>query len=409
MKRILYISYDGMTDPLGQSQVLPYLCGLSKKGYRITLLSCEKRENFDKSEGLIRSIAEQAEIKWEPLYYTKKPPVLSTLWDVNKLIRRASQLHKLHSFHLVHCRSYISALVGLKMQKKYGCKFVFDMRGFWADERVDGNLWDLNSPIFKIIYKYFKKKEVVFLEKADYTISLTENARSEIHSWSKVSNNPVPIEVIPCCVDVDLFSPEKIAINKLAALRSDLNLSSNDFVLSYLGAIGTWYMLDEMLDFYKQLHIKRANASFLFITAEDPKLVYNKAELKGIPLEKILVKRAERQDVPLYIALSSASVFFIKPAYSKKASSPTKQGELMSMGIPVVCNAGVGDTDYVVNKYDSGFIVDKFCQDSYNKAIDKLLEGQVLSAEQIRKGAIDFYSLQEGISRYSKVYDSLLR
>ncbi len=31
---ILYISYDGMTDPLGQSQVLPYLKGLAKKGYK---------------------------------------------------------------------------------------------------------------------------------------------------------------------------------------------------------------------------------------------------------------------------------------------------------------------------------------------------------------------------------------
>ena len=30
--RVLYISYDGMTDALGQSQVLPYLCGLAQRG-----------------------------------------------------------------------------------------------------------------------------------------------------------------------------------------------------------------------------------------------------------------------------------------------------------------------------------------------------------------------------------------
>ena len=40
--RALYISYDGMTDPLGRSQVLPYLQGLSERGHEITLLSCEK-------------------------------------------------------------------------------------------------------------------------------------------------------------------------------------------------------------------------------------------------------------------------------------------------------------------------------------------------------------------------------
>jgi len=46
--RILYISYDGMTDPLGQSQVIPYLIGLSQKGYVITIISCEKEDKFKK-------------------------------------------------------------------------------------------------------------------------------------------------------------------------------------------------------------------------------------------------------------------------------------------------------------------------------------------------------------------------
>jgi len=44
--RVLYISYDGMTDPLGQSQVIPYLAGLSKRNYSFTLISCEKKENY---------------------------------------------------------------------------------------------------------------------------------------------------------------------------------------------------------------------------------------------------------------------------------------------------------------------------------------------------------------------------
>jgi hypothetical protein len=39
---VIYISYDGMTDPLGQSQVIPYLIGLTKKGHNISIISCEK-------------------------------------------------------------------------------------------------------------------------------------------------------------------------------------------------------------------------------------------------------------------------------------------------------------------------------------------------------------------------------
>ena len=43
---ILYISYDGMLEPLGQSQVIPYLGMLSKK-YKIFLISFEKKLNVD--------------------------------------------------------------------------------------------------------------------------------------------------------------------------------------------------------------------------------------------------------------------------------------------------------------------------------------------------------------------------
>ena len=45
-KRVLYISYDGMTDPLGQSQVIPYLQGLTGKGYHFSLVSFEKKNRF---------------------------------------------------------------------------------------------------------------------------------------------------------------------------------------------------------------------------------------------------------------------------------------------------------------------------------------------------------------------------
>ena len=45
-KNILYLSYDGLTDPLGQSQILPYLAGLSEAGYTITIISFEKPDRF---------------------------------------------------------------------------------------------------------------------------------------------------------------------------------------------------------------------------------------------------------------------------------------------------------------------------------------------------------------------------
>ena len=203
---VLYISYDGMTDPLGQSQVIPYLIGLTKSGYSFTLLSCEKEENFQQHQQKIQQILSENNIHWQPISYTKKPPVFSTIYDVFRIIKHAKKLHREKQFSIVHCRSYIAALVGMKMKKQLGVKFIFDMRGLWADERVDGKLWNLKNPLFLLVYNYFKKKEKAFLEHADYTISLTQNAKDELHSWKHIQHQPIKIEVIPCCVDLALVA-----------------------------------------------------------------------------------------------------------------------------------------------------------------------------------------------------------
>ena len=91
-KKILFISYDGMTDPLGQSQVIPYLQGLSRKGYRFFLLSCEKEQALIQNEAAVKKMLEGYNIEWIPIKYTKKPPVLSTVKDIRHLRKKAKQI-----------------------------------------------------------------------------------------------------------------------------------------------------------------------------------------------------------------------------------------------------------------------------------------------------------------------------
>src|SRR5689334_14091229 len=106
--RVLYITYDGLTDPLGQSQVLPYLIGLAGRGHQITVLSAEKPERMETAGDLIRKLCADAGIAWHPLEYHKRPPVLSSAWDAAALERAAIKLHRAEPFEIVHCRSYIA-------------------------------------------------------------------------------------------------------------------------------------------------------------------------------------------------------------------------------------------------------------------------------------------------------------
>ena len=402
--KTLYLSYDGLTDPLGQSQVLPYIIGLNEKGYNYHIVSFEKPANTDKIQG-IREELNRHKIQWTPLSYTSKPPVLSTLYDIYRLRKTVLRIiGDEPSKYILHCRSYITSLIGLSMKRKYGSKFIFDMRGFWADERIDGNIWSLGNPVFRLIYRYFKSKEKKFFTSSDYTISLTHAGKSEIYKLLHTETEEVsPIQVIPCCVDNDLFDYNKLTPNDVAQTREQLNIAADTFVLGYVGSIGTWYMLPEMVTFFKQLLKVRQNAVFLFISKENPSAIYGEFERQEIDTSHVRITGSARSEMPRHIAVFDWSIFFIKPVFSKQASSPTKQGEIMSMGKPIVCNSNVGDTEQIIKKYDAGIVTESFEASDFEKIAHQMLNYEI-SPGKIRQGSIEFYNLGAGIDSYNEVY-----
>ena len=151
-----------MTDPLGQSQVLPYIINLTKENYNFHLISFEKPNRYFKYKSLIEKICLDNNIKWHPIKYTKNPLFISTIFDLFKMKKLSKELKIKHDFSLLHCRSYIPSLIGLSFKRLDGIPFLFDIRGFWADERVEGGLWNLKNPIYKLVYKYFKKRKTIF-------------------------------------------------------------------------------------------------------------------------------------------------------------------------------------------------------------------------------------------------------
>ena len=312
-KKILFISYDGMTDPLGQSQVIPYLQGLSKNGYTIYLLSCEKEQVFAQNKPVIEKLLQPFDITWIPLSYTKNPPLLSTLADIIKLRRAAKKIHQLYHLDMVHTRPGVPALVGLWMKKKFGIKFLNDIREFYADSRVDGNMWNIKNPLFKQVYQYFKKQESKQVKESDGIVCLTYAAEKIIHTWPEY-NKAVPLEVIPCSADLELFNPDHIQESEKEAARTALGISKTDIVISYLGSIGGWYLTDEMLQFCKLLSKRIPAAKFLFISPHRHEEIKAIAAQYEIPADKVLVKKASRVQVPALLSLSSYSIFFIKPS-----------------------------------------------------------------------------------------------
>jgi len=405
--KVLYISYDGMTDPLGQSQVIPYLAELVKRGVVVHILSAEKQVTYFQRKDFISELLKESRISWHPVFYTKKPPIISTIKDILTLKRQARKLHSQFKFDIVHCRSYISAFVGMYLKKKLGVKFIFDMRGFYADERVDGMLWPQKNPVYKMVYRYFKKKEKQFLSMADYTVSLTYAGKEIIQK--QFGFTKTPIEVIPCCADLEHFNFNKTELKKTTKFSDEVGIMNSDFILSYLGSIGTWYMLKEMLLFFKVLKRHKPEAKFLFITRDNPEEIFSEAKNCGVNIDDIIIKAANREEVPEIISISDASVFFIKPVFSKKASSPTKLAELLGMGIPVICNSNVGDIDKFVPENNLGIMIDNLDDKGFEIAAQKIDTLREIDSARLRKVAQDLFSLEIGSDRYFKIYNELCK
>ena len=147
---ILYISYDGMLEPLGQSQVLAYLEQLAR-GRRIHLISFEKHVHW--ADRPYRASVEKriadARIHWHPLRYHKTPTVPATAYDILSGTALALALTVRERLSLIHARSYVAGLMALAVKRATNARFLFDIRGLWADERVDGGLWPAGGRLYR--------------------------------------------------------------------------------------------------------------------------------------------------------------------------------------------------------------------------------------------------------------------
>lgn len=392
---ILYISYDGILEPLGQSQVLAYLEYLAVR-HKITLISFEKSSDWkqvDKRDTLCHRMKKSG-IKWVPLRYHKRLSVLSTLFDITQGSIVGAWLILRYRIQVVHARSYVSSVIALILKKMFGIKYIFDMRGFWADERVDGEIWPSNSRIFHIA-KWFEKH---FLLSADCVISLTKSAVLEMKTFPYLRAKSPRFEIITTCTDLDLF--------KVTDVPKKQNSS---FVLGYVGSVGTWYLFDEVLRFFKILHKQVPGAMLHILNQGDHDYILEKISTTSISTEFFQIKATDHQGVSSAMGKMDAGVFFIHPSYSKQASSPTRMGEFLGCGVPCISNIGVGDIQEILEKEQVGVALKNFSDTELDNGLQSLLEltQQPDIQQRCRQAAEKYFSLENGVAAYDRIYNEL--
>jgi glycosyltransferase involved in cell wall biosynthesis len=401
---ILYITEDGITDHIGRAQVAPYLLGLARLGFDIHILSAEKLGRDALIEQYLQ-LFQAAGIAWTRVRYRNKPRVFGHAWTATAMKNAARRILQRSSVTFIHCRSVPAALIAYQLKPRFGVRYIFDFRHFYADEGIK-----VSRGLSNLVFRRLKQLEGPMIRHADKVVCLTQRATQMLCDWYfKDMNDAISrFQVIPCCADFDFFDSQTVSMQKIERARAQAGIKAGDFVLLYLGSLGSSYLLPEMMALFSQVLLIYPNAYFLFVSNNGQELVDEARKVQQIDSDRIRFVSVDRCEVPSFIALAHLSVIFIQPDLAHAGCSPTKLAELFACNVPVIANTGVGDLDAIIELSRNGsVVVDNFDDNTLKQAILQVMAFKEQHALSIRDNSREF-ALEEGIARYARVYQDLL-
>jgi glycosyltransferase involved in cell wall biosynthesis len=389
--RSLYLCYASLTDPLIRTQVVAYLAGLVERGHTIHLLTFEpKLERARRRE--LRDEMAAVGIAWHSLRYHKRPSLPATIFDTLSGAVFAVWLVVRHRLGALHARSHVPLAMALLARVVTRRRLIFDIRGLLAEEYVDAGRWVRGGAPYRITTWI----QGAGLRGADGFVTLTERVRRVLFGEASRPRT----YVIPCCADFDRLAPT------MRDVRTELELGERP-VMIYVGKLTGVYMDREMADFFAVARRHEPDLAFLVLTQSPADSIVDELLGAGVPENAFRVTQAPASDVGTYLAAASFAICFCHPKPSLIASSPTKIGEYLAAGLPVVSGPDVGDTDTILREHNAGVVVDGFDDASYERAMEELraLLREPDIRARCRAVAQSVYSLEAvGIPRYDALY-----
>ncbi|MDX6696413.1 MAG: hypothetical protein QOF02_4016 [Blastocatellia bacterium] len=397
--RTLYLCYFGLREPLVQTQVLPYLRELVAGGIEVFLLTFEPRLADGWKPEELESERERLAgegIRWFQLPYHKRPSVPATAYDIAQGARMAARLARRHKIDVLHARAHIPLAMALLARRLIKFRLVFDIRGLMAEEYADAGVWREQSAPFRAV----KRLERAGIRKADQLVVLTRKMRDWLVERKLKSASQ--IEVIPCCVDFSRFD-ESVAIERQAT-------EATRFEVVYAGSVTGLYLLEEMARFFLQIQARRAGAFLRIMTHSSSEAARARLLSVGLKAEDFWVGRVAPSEVPVYLRQARLGLSFRKRTFSQIAASPTKAPEYLAAGLPVVCNAGIGDMDELLRDERVGVVVESLTDEGLAEAAAHALalaDEAAIAARCVAAARKHFDLSKVGGARYRSLYGRL--
>lgn len=393
---VLYLSRNGMLEPLGQSQVLAYLRGLASD-FRITLISFEKPEDAADAEAMarVRMDCDAHGIRWLPQRFHYRPKLLAPAWSMLVFLALCLREKWRGNASLIHARSYIPAAIALVVNRLTGTPFIFDMRALWPEELITAGRLKRGSWMLRAIVW----SERACLRRGAGVVSLTHAAVDYLRRLYPRELERQRIVVIPTCADLDRFVPV-------------VKPSGDSRVYGCFGTVlSGWFRLDWLATFFRLAANRDGTARFQIVTRDDTSRV--RAAIDG---GEALQSRLEVFSMPphrMHEAVQQQSVsvmFYAGGEVSELGRSPTRLAEALGCGLPVVANAGVGDVARIIKEYGVGIVLENGSEEAMSAALDALdlvMQDPDLP-RRCRHAAETVFSLSGGTEAYRKLYRQIL-
>lgn len=404
--KILYLTVDGVLQPLGYSQVCRILLGLSRRGFRYHLLSLEGRADLEDS-GRVAALREELRthgIEWTPLPYDAGGSARAAAANLAKVARRASALLASGDIGLVHARAYHAALVALSLKPVHRVPYLFDARGRWIDERLLGGRWFTN----RFVEGAARAVERTLYRSASAFVTLTRLHGDDIAAGDFGAYNGRPIQVITTCADFDSFTlaPRFDGTSSTTVPSEVLQRLAGKLVVAFVGSTNAFYRHTESFRLAGEILKRRDDAHLLIISAQRKEFA-DLAERARIPEERLTIATASHRSMPDWLRHVDWAIQLLNGGVAKRGSMPTKLAEFLATGVRPIhfgCNDEVAQW---VRRTGSGIVLESLAPPDLSAAAEVVAQARAdqQRLQRAREVAQPHFDLSSGLDRY----ESLLR
>ncbi|HXR98105.1 MAG TPA: glycosyltransferase [Terriglobales bacterium] len=347
MATVLYLTFDGLLQPIAQANVIPYLRQLASLGHPIHIVSLERTSDLADVVAIsaVKLELADADISWQPLPYSSggAGAMLRNLFRAFNALWKTPRSRPL----LVHARSYPPAAVAWVATRLLGGNYIFDMRGYWIDEKRAVRKWFTHDRIYAI----GKRIERRLVRDAAAVVTLTQLQASDLQHLRRQAGE---IVVVPTCTNYDKWSAPK----PLSSTRALLPRLKGRLVVTYVGSHTNAYLLPESIELFRQIYRCQPNSYLLCIT-RDPLPLRSAIMAAGLPSESWSDHSVCYSEMPAWLSLAHWGLLLLEPGLAKRGSVPTKLAEFFAARVrPVLfgCNDEVAN---LVRLAGSGIVLNE--------------------------------------------------